>query len=363
MRGLRTTLLMLAVVVAVAPLAVADEPSKPDPDCPTCRGLGLVPLANRRPYVHVEGDKRPSPASCVPWRYCPKCQRDRPHKELVDAEDARLDKGDNYHLRWEERIAVSLVRVETRHVTLHCQLPKQAARAFGLECEELAKFLQKETGSVFLTPTRPDNFNIVMVWNDTIYDRIIRFGHEWDEFKDQSDETWKSHADSGGFQGHGVAVANLNENPRVGEALFWLSYKMLARATEYRADAWLRVAFSYHCEQALLRQNEHTWSSVYRDGEGPDAKAWDTEARKLAIAGRIRPWEDMFRIPLRDWDAREHLCSYAMVQYLMREDPERFVAMCREIRNRRGSKEAIERAYGKKLVELEPGYRRSIGAR
>jgi hypothetical protein len=138
---------------------------------------------------------------------------------------------------------------------------------------------------------------------------------------------------------------------------------MLGRATEYRADAWLRIAFSYHCEQALLRQNEHTWGSVYRDGESPDAKSWDREVRKLAAADRIRGWEDMFPLALKDWDAREHFCGYAMVKYLMREDPERFVSMCRRIRGGRSSKEAIEGAYRKKLVELETDFRRSIGAR
>ena len=50
-------------------------------DCLDCAGLGFLPLKNRKPYVHIEGQPPPKAADAVPHRFCPKCRPDRKEQE------------------------------------------------------------------------------------------------------------------------------------------------------------------------------------------------------------------------------------------------------------------------------------------
>src|SRR5262245_58310 len=59
---------------AAGQAAIGQAVVKLGTDCNDCGGLGYLPLKNRRPYFHAEGQPLPKAADAVPHRYCPTCQ-------------------------------------------------------------------------------------------------------------------------------------------------------------------------------------------------------------------------------------------------------------------------------------------------
>ena len=90
-----------------------------DKDCPKCRGIGLVPLEKRTPYVWVEGQPAPKPDLAVRGAPCPECSPKVEPATLVEFEQERLKAIGDSNKLWEERTGWKLLHIETRHATLH----------------------------------------------------------------------------------------------------------------------------------------------------------------------------------------------------------------------------------------------------
>ena len=61
----------------------------------------------------------------------------------------------------------------------------------------------------------------------------------------------------------------------------------------------------------------------------------------------------MFPIELRDYEVEHHIQSYAMVAWLFRSDPQKFQDLTQQFANGKGSKEAVEKAYGQTIEQLQ----------
>lgn len=343
---------------AAAPPADENAPPaeiKKDPEgrCAICRDTRFAPFEKFQPYYHVEGQKAPKPEACVPWRFCPACSADQDIQDLVTQEAERLKTAGEKHKEWEGRTKLAMVRVETRHVTLHAEMPLQLAARQGEAAEALTRHLQTLTKSVVLTPSRPQTFDLVILWDTPGYQRFVQTAKNLPEFAGTED--WDLILQVAGFAGNGVKVYNAFRNqqtPCEHMTISQVAEHQIYMATDRRCKSWLGVGFPYYCEFALKRKN--LVSRVkYMLGERPLGDNWNTELKRAAAARKLRPFEDMFPLDLRDYQPADHLMCFSMVSYLIRSNPEAFVRFVLLIRDGKEDKEALETAYGVTIQQLQ----------
>jgi hypothetical protein len=335
----------------------------PDDVCKVCLGTGFVPLSGRRPFVHTEGERAPSPATCVPWRFCPRCMRDHEPDELVEAEKDRLQSAGKSNLFWEGRTGLKLIRVESRHLAHHCDLPTDMARRQGQAAETIAAYLKKQTKSIFLTQMRPGKYEQLFVWDRPKYLKMIDICKSIDEFQGARD--WHLSAQCGGFAGRITAIDNAEEGdplPPEHTTVSRFGMRSVNEATGFKSTDWLDCGMAYCCEYSVMNKVR----IHYIDYQVNDVRLgddWMVEARRHAQMKKLRPWREMVKIPLEAWSPAEHLSAFAYVAHLFRTDPRKFCLMCLAIREGQSEVQAIESVYGKSLEDLQKGCYKWLGVK
>jgi hypothetical protein len=322
--------------------------------CRTCCGTGHIPLRPRTPYYHVEGQPAPNAAAAVPWRWCPKCSGDHEASEFVEVETERIKDIKRTNQLWEERAGYKFARVESRHFTIHCDLSTpEMVHKQGQAAEAVIAYIQQQSQTVFLTPTRPNTAELVLVWDKPKYIKMIEICQPIDEFKGVSD--WNLIAQCGGFAGRLTRISNANQAksaPPEHMTISEVALRQMSVAAQGKDKDWLGLGFTYHCESAVTNKVLIHYID-YQVNETRLGDNWTNEARKYLSQGKLRKWNEMFAWELRNWEARDHLSAYAMVSYLFRSAPKRFVSMVMAIRNGADDVEAMETAYGRKVADLE----------
>ena len=335
----------------------------PDPNCPKCRGLGKVPLAPFKPYGHMEGMPPPKPEQAVFWRFCPKCQQGHDEQTLVDAEAARLKTAGQKHLRWEQKTTWQLVRVENHLVTIHAQLPPLEAQKAGMAVEMMAKHLQELTGSMELTVTRPDDYEMIVLWEKQNYAQFLRLmepewmpkaGNNWSIVKQVAGSTI---GDTSFFR-----QMQAGSPPPAHMAVNMAGKQQMLRASSRRAPVWLREGFASYCENAVLGKNlVHAIDyEVSKLQLNPD---WSIEMRRLAAFNKLKPWKSMFALELRDYQAPEYVTSFSMVAFLIRSQPVKFLNLVKAIGQGMQSEAALTEAYGKGVDKLQNDWLKWLAGR
>lgn len=338
-----------------------DEPEHafgPDGVCLVCQGRLFAPLNPQRAYIHVEGEPAPKPDACVPWRFCPHCQKDRDAKDLVDAEAQRLLTAVDKHKDWEQRTQMQFVRVETRHATLHVGLAADVARRQGAALEALAAHLQMLTKSTLLTQTRPDTLDMLILPDNAAHQKFLALAPNFPEFSGISD--WGLIQQTGGFNGNGVTVQNATKVPNLPPehmTLALFSSRNIRLACGNKGRDWLNTGFQYYCEKAVTNQNR-VHSINYQVGDAPVSQDWNADFKVLMQQRKLRSMEDLFTMELRFFTAPDHLESYSLVSYLIRSEPLKFIDFVRAVAGGQDDKTALESVFGKTLKELENGWGR-----
>jgi len=323
--------------------------------CNDCGGLGFLPLKNRRPYFHVEGQPLPKAADAVPHRYCPTCRADGNDKDLVAEQTERFKTALGGHQKWEKETEFNLLRVETRHIEVHGQFPAAEAIKIGQAFESLAAHLQTLTGTMELTQTRPDSFEMMALLEKppmdhfrTVLERIYtveRLGEHWGLTRGVPA------VDGFPLPFFYQTAEDTKRRPYAHGICFMGGRKLLRVATQERASRWLQEGFAEYCEFAALKAN--LWRTVYNDNPPPPMGSWAQQVRQLALGKQLRPWPEQRKRELRDWDARDYLQSFGMVAYLLQSDPKKFLELTRKLRAGLEEDKALEESYAMPQAALE----------
>jgi hypothetical protein len=327
----------------------------PDRNCEECGGLGFLPLKNRKPYFHVEGQAAPKPADAVPHRFCPKCQPDRKDQELVDEQTDRLKNAAAGNKQWEKEAGYPLTRVESRHVTVHAQVPLPECIQIGQGFENYAAYVQNLTGTMELTRTSPAN-----------YEMICLLGQEkYEHFRTVLEKLWSVEERGPAWsQSRGIAafdheklpffyetLPTLKQRPPVHGVCFMGGRRQLNIATNFRASRWLAEGYAEFSEFVSLKRN--LWRTIYNMNPGPEPGDWVSQVRQLAMNKQLRPWEEQIKRDLSEWDARDYLQTFGMVAFLLQTEPKKFLSFTRKLRAGTEEQQALEEAYEKSLAKLD----------
>jgi hypothetical protein len=364
----RLFLVGAATSCALAPKAAGQETAsapKPDEQCIHCGGLELLPVKDARPFVWLEGTALPGREAAVGEQYCPLCQPAGDSGKLAREAKERLDGARDMHAQWEERTGWKLVLAVTRHATIHTLLTPTQARSAAMAIENLTLHLKRVTKSLALTPTRPHTYELVILWEKP----------SWDQFRkvmeglytaEQLGDSWAPAREFNSYD-HYVTPhmyetpQSIRTRPPTHGTVFLAARRQINVATAWHAPLWLAEGFAEYGDYAVHKANR--WFSIYDVSRAPPAGDWMVEARRLAADDRLRPWEEMMKQELRDWESADYVQTMVMVAFLLETEPRRFLDFTQRLSKGEQDIAALERAYSAESDELDQRCTRWLLAR
>jgi len=223
--------------------------------------------------------------------------------------------------------------------------------------EKLTAHLQTQTGSTALTSVPREFMHHLIVRTKPAYLRMIQVCRTRKEFAGSAGEYWRISAMMAGFTGMGVSVSH-SDVSAPGElivhfALQDYALRQVGGASLYGAPDWLVTGFAYYGAYAATGKNL-VHRIAYRPNELQLGENWNLELKRIAAAGHLKPWDNLFLLSLADWTSREHVAAYSIVSFLFQKDPKKFLQLVIEFRQKgRRSTEAVEAAYGEKIADLQ----------
>jgi len=336
----------------------------PDPKCPRCGGIGRVPLLDAKPFVWLKSAVHPRFETMVGGEFCPECQKNADPALLVAEAKERFEGALEKHEYWERETGWKLACVVTRHAAIHTQLSAAQAKAVGLAIETALLHFQRLTGSLALATSRPDKFGVMVLWERGSWDKFrtvmerlytpAELGPEWAPARDYNayDHYEMPHM-------YETPQTARSRPPSCG-ATFLVARRQLQRAAESNLPFWLLEGFAAYGDNAVHKVNR--WYSVY-DVKQIAVGNWLTDARKLAGQGKLRPWSEMTKRELADWEWEDHVETMAMAAFLVESEPPRFLDLMRRLKAGDNFTPALESAYRATTDELDQRCTRWLLAR
>jgi hypothetical protein len=312
----------------------------------------------------MEGEPLPGDAA-VGEQPCPVCQPQGDAAELATQAKERLDAAIENHRRWEERTGWTLVLMVTRQAAISTQLTPAQAKSVGTAIETFTLHLKKLTNSLALTPTRPDTYELIMLWEKDSWDHF-REVMERLYTRDQLGEFWGS---ARGFNSYDHFVTphfyetpqSIRTRPPSCGAVFLAARRQIEVATNRHAPFWLAEGFAAYGDYVVHKVNR--WFSVYDKTRAPTAGDWMATAKRAASEKKLRPWSKLLDRELRDFEPADYAQSQALVAFLLESEPQRFLDFVRRLHADEPRATALEEAYTEKLDDLELRSRRWLLAR
>jgi hypothetical protein len=363
----RTFLLAtIATGCSAASISAGKQPTvnEPDPNCPRCLGVGRLPAKDTKPLVWLKGTPQPKWDAAVGEQPCPICQPGlTPAAIAAEFKEAVLA-GLEKNKQWEERTGWKLACIITRHAVVHTQLTTVQARMVGNALETMTIHLKRITDSLLMTPTRPDSFELIMLWEKASWEQFRKVMESLYTIQ-QLGESWYSAQSLGAYDHFEVphvydTPQTLRSRPPSCGAVFLAARRQLRVASDWKAPFWLYEGFGAYGDNVVHKLNR--WYMVYAQTDVPVGD-WLADAAKLANRSKLRPWPEMIQRELRDWTADDHIQTAAMAAFLFESAPATFLDFVRKLRRGEPEVPAFEAAYGTKLDELDAKFSRWLTAR
>jgi hypothetical protein len=318
--------------------------------CKECRGTGLLPILPYKPYVKIAGQPPPNQDYPALWKACPTCQKFLDSAAISDDMKARQEKAVAEHEKLEGSLGTKLTLLMTPYVSVHTDLPLDKVKRVGTSLETLADILQTKAKSTVMLPTRPDTHHILLFKSDKLYDKYV-------DLMTPPNPAMKK---ASGFHSrhHAVQKTTTAQDPPHWEeslAVYSMGCLLMKEATDEKQDkskAWLVEGFAEYCENVTLKSNYiHT---IYASNTPLKfGKDYNADVRSASGKGQLATWVKAFSFDLMNQKVNDYLTMYSMVMFLHMSDPVRFDRMTQYIALGDDSPVAIEKAYGKKIAELQ----------
>jgi hypothetical protein len=315
-----------------------------------------VPLKNPKAYVYVEGMPQPKPEDAVAAAWCGTCQADRKPEQLIEWEAERLKTVSDLHKKWEQNFGGKFIYVETRHATLHSLRDARESLQLGQAVEALCQHLQKLTGSLELTLTRPHTYNLFVLWEKVAWDRF-RAAAEKMYTLEQLGQSWAIGRDLAGYDHveiphfHETSLT-ARERPCVNGVLSFLGARQVDLLSGFKRNVpWLREGFAAYSEYAILKNVR--WFSIYDTAKAPPLGDSLVETRRLAQANGLRRLADFLSREIREYEGSDYTQAFSLVYYLLNDAPLKFCDFCKLLKADKPVEEALAEAFGQPVAEIE----------
>jgi hypothetical protein len=336
----------------------------PNPKCLRCGGIGRVPLSDAKPFVWLKGAAHPRWETMVGEQFCPECQKNVDPAVLAEEARQYFEAALEKHVHWEHETGWKLACVITRNVVIHTQLSTSQAKTVGLAVEAAILHIKRLTSSLALASSRPDKFGIMMLWERASWDKF-RTVMERLYTPEQRGAEWAPARDYNAYDHY--EMPHMYETPQTARnrppscgATFLTMRRQLQLAANSNLPFWLLEGFAAYGDNAVHKVNR--WYSVY-DVKQIAVGNWLTDARKLAGDGKLRPWNEMMKRELSEWEWEDHVQTMAMAAFLLESEPLRFLDLIRRLKAGDNLTPALESAYRATTDELDQNCTRWLVAR
>ena len=363
----RTFLAAVGTGIVVSPHLVgkaAAEATPADPDCAQCGGLGRVPLKDAKPFLWISGTPLPKPETAVGEQFCPTCRTSADARVLAAEKKEQMESALEKQKIWQERTGFKLVSVVTRHATVHTQYTPAHARSVGQAIESLTLHLKKVTGTLQLATTRPDTLELMLLSEKSAWEQFRKVMEEL-YTPIQLGESWTTARQYNAYD-HFITphmyetTHSIRSRPPACGIVFMVTRRQLSLASNWTVPFWLAEGFAAYGDYVVHKVNR--WFTVYQVKQVPVGD-WMAEARKLAAEARHRPWTEMLKRELREWEAADHVQTMAMAGFLLESDPTKFLDLLKRLKTGDQQVAALEDSYRVNLDELEQRWVRWMLAR
>src|SRR5579862_1185771 len=330
----------LACVMVLAFYTGAFAGDEPDPACPTCHGLGIVPNVPYKPYVRF--DNQPAEATVPPaWYYCEKCQKGKDAKSISAEMKEIQGRARERHKEALEKTGLKLELVMTPFVALHTNAPAAAAKKIVDTLEKCTGLLQSTLKSMRCVATRPDQ--------DDLY--FFSDAKSFETFLDKNEASPEEKKSPFFSQAHLAATKSGPQNDA--GIVYLFGYELIKSATSAKASPWLGAGFAAYCENKTLGTNIMAGGTTDALGTKLGNKWADAVGKNVKS---LKKWEQLFEVQIPALTKSDTITGFSVVSYLIALDVGRFDKFIQNINDGDDSVTAIEKAYGRKIAELQANW-------
>ena len=359
-----------------------DAKGPPDADCPRCRGLGLVGPKKFEPWVITSTKKAKKANSLAVAESCPLCQKgvDPVANSIPFLSDPETNATN--HEKWCQNLGHPMQLLQTRFLVIHSQLKPEESASIALALEKFEWMQQRTFGSLKLSNRNRGKDELFLFNDQASYSRFIDVfskdksdGADWEATKKLGFAIWGPTA----FQWRQTTLQKMTN-----AAIYGTANIQISRATQGRAQSWLKVGFSSYFEKAVTSQNhcymsgskkfadryrtDRTGKPIDQDGSSKLQLIWrnlqfhgnwDLGVEQLAKVDRVLPWKEVMESRLVDFTTTHDLQCKSMAGYLIQQ-PQKFIDLVELLAAGTDQFEAIKKAYGKDIGQLESDWRKFL---
>jgi hypothetical protein len=333
MRTAYRALGMWAMIWLLTRVCVAFD--QPDPACPICKGLGILPNLPYKPHIWQAGVPL-TPGVPPPWKYCDRCQKHNDPKNIVEMIKLANNRTLQTNKENVQQSGVELELLTTPFVSIHTNLPPDNRLRVAEAFEKVSTVLLETSKSMWLAGSRPDQDHCYIFKDIDSYQNYITkmFGEKVAPYQNKT-----------GFNTQHLDIARDCPDSQYA---YQMSLLMIMGATNQRAPFWLLEGLSSYCESKAFGTENYGHGRL----EGYRGKR-SQHVKDFANNGKLAAWEHLFTLKMSSTSQTESLQCMSAVRCLIELDPTRLDYLMQNIKNGDDSTTAIEKAYGRKLAELE----------
>ncbi|HLX62947.1 MAG TPA: hypothetical protein VKX17_16870 [Planctomycetota bacterium] len=245
-----------------------------------------------------------------------------------------------------DKSGVKLELIMTPFISFHSNLPMITQKKLADDLEKCAGALQANLKTMRMLRIRPDTDDIYLFNNDKFLDTYV-------------EKVWPNDAETAKKTGEilraNIFIKKKGKEQDENYVVNFFGNMQVLRATSGKAPHWLIEGFSAYCENKALGKN-----LIAHVPAAEVAKEKDNSGNWLAPirskAKDVKKWEELFQVQYADAKVLDSMASFSIVWYLVALDPMRFDKFIQNIADGENSVSAIEKAYGRKVAELQSNW-------
>src|ERR1043165_3314243 len=325
--------------------------------CQGCQGQRIVPILPYVPFVKIhDSDPANNPEIQPTYKPCPVCNAKFNVKEFLTDIKEHQDKASAKNKDLEQQVGVKLLQAENQFVSVRTSLTSRELKKIMTSVEKLSALLTAQFQSMTLLTARPEDGSIIFITEAKQFDKLVDKVLPDSEYKE-----FCKKVRSCTFEGNHISCLDPLDLQYESHAIFSYAHILMTTATNGNAPIWLSEGFADYCEWAVRGKNEHHSVAIAYGFSAKDvleqkvkfSANWVADIRKIARDGKLSPYNSMMHFDLVGMKRDEYLTCMGVVCCLVKTSPRRFDQMVQFIRDGEDPAVAMEKAFGRKLPEME----------
>lgn len=344
---------------ALEPGPARKNPFAPrDKKCEQCASRGILPCPQHKVTDFVVSSAMKEPPQCclgAGWVECPNCRDDLSRASVEELRRALAGRVAQWK-DMDKAAGDTLFHGETRHLAMDTDLPPAEAAKLAGQCEGLLLKLREVFKADDFEFTRPACARIINLGK---VDTLTRFV-DWfaaDAKLSQQQQLSLMRSMSMSFTGSRGVVISVRE--RCGSlwpnfVIHGYGHVLMSQVYGYkgRMPDWITEGFSSFCETVELGR-PGVWCIDYDEKEVTPGMQWKEAVRRAVAAGKAVPLEALMGKSLNQMKALDYQEAWSVTTALIYGGGGKYLKFLEAVKGRTDQTEALEKAYGVKIEDIE----------